>query len=281
MSNPNAPHFVLAAAKRIYAELPMLVTDSEWANIQPQVDTCLAALETQPDNFLASTQLVGLLAQYEPARLRLAQEMKVQEVISANISHEMAKIAGQLGLNPNAIDGLAAAAYARLTWEVDPETVPAPDEEVRTRGITLSDGGVGGAKSVKFRNMQVELWDFTKVAAGFVTTVFDTVAMPHPLLIAASVILTAAALHDALKVELSEQEASVFWGMIRAELNGKRGGLSEEIVLATTNDERKRYGLQPLSSLQVRHSLRKLEQIASIEMSDGVYRIVERYTIKD
>lgn len=274
-SNYNAPHFTLAAVKRIYADLPELV-GVDWTTIQPQVDQYIAQLEAQPNAYLPATQLAGLLAKYEPARQRLTDEMTIQRVISQNTADRMRNIAGNLGFDPDTIDGLTAAAYARLDWEADPETVPEP-EDTRVRHITIAEGGIDGGQSVKFRNMRLDLGDFTKIAAGFVTTGFDVIDKPHPLLIAAGVLLTAAALHDTMTIELSEQEASVFWGMIQA---GARD-LTEATILTTTNTEREKYGLDALNDAQVRHSLTKLEQIKSIQQVDDHYRIIERYTIKD
>lgn len=274
--NPNAPHFVLAAVKRLYPDLPNLIGPDSWNDIQPQVDTYVAVLEAGPNEYLVSTQLVGLLAQYEPARQRLTTEINVQEVISQNIAEQMQNIAIALGFDPATTDGLSAAAYSHLTWEVDPETIPAPGETIKSR-ISMVEGGVGGAKSVKFRNMRLYLGDFAKIAAGFVTTGSDILDKPHPLLIAAGVLLTVCALHDVMKVEVSEQEASVFWGMTKV---GKLK-MTEDAILTATNIEREKYGLEPLKETQVRHSLAKLVQIKSIEQTGDRYWIVEDYKIED
>jgi hypothetical protein len=188
----------------------------------------------------------------------------------------MHDIAKSLGFAPETVAGLYAAAFARLAWEVDPDTIPAPDDMV-TRDITLSEGGIGGATSVKFKNMRVTRWDFATIAAGFVATGFDITNAPHPLFIAACIILTARALRDTLDVPLSEQEASVFWGMIRA---GKLN-LTEADVLLATNKERVQYGLAELKAIQVQHSLTKLEKVKSIERSGDKYRIIEGYEIED
>ncbi|MBK8024767.1 MAG: hypothetical protein IPK19_25945 [Chloroflexi bacterium] len=177
--------------------------------------------------------------------------------------------------------GLTAAAYNRMTWEVDPETIPEPDDDVRTRGIALGEGGVGGAKSVKFRNMQLDLGDFAKISAGFITTGFDIIDKPHPLLIAAGVLLTVYALHDTMKIELSEQEASVFWGMIQATGTMKGAGLKLLTILETTNAERAKYHLDALTENQIQYSLDKLVRIHSVEITGKTYRIIERYTLKD
>lgn len=267
--NPNAPYFVLAAAKRIYPDLPSLIGTENWNAIQPEIVAYIRELETQPNAYLATTQLFGLLAKYEPARLRMAQELKVQEVITAIITPQMEQIAESLGSEPIAIDGLMAVAYTHMTWEVDPTTIPAPEEDVRLKGITLRDGGVGGA-SVKFKKLQIDLGDFFKLSAGVIAAAIGIIAAPAipavlPLSVVYAVLLTIGSLHDATKLDLSEQEASVFWGMVCAIGEMKGAGLYEATILAATNAEREKYGLELLKEAQVHHSLIKLERIKCIE----------------
>ncbi|MBZ0284470.1 MAG: hypothetical protein K8L97_27265 [Anaerolineae bacterium] len=283
--NPNAPHFVLAAVTRIYPHLSSLIGTENWNTIQPEIDAYIRELEAQPNADLANTQLFGLLARYESARLRMAQELKVQEVITAIISPQMEQFAISLGIDPTSIDGLIAAAYAHMMWEVDPATIPAPEEDVRLKGITLRDGGIGGA-SVKFKKLQLDLGGGANLAAGFIATAVGIIAAPTvplalPLLVVAGVLSTIGSLHNATKLELSEQEASVFWGMICAIGEMKGAGLYEATIVAATNAEREKYGLEPLKDAQMRHSLTKLERIKCIEKLDNTYRIIEPFTIKE
>ncbi len=275
--NYNAPHYTLAAVKRIYDDLPDLVGRDEWGTLRPQIDEHIAQLEAQPNNLLAATQLRSLLWPHTAANQRLTGEMQVQEVISRNIAGPLRDIASSLGFDPDTVDGLSAAAYARLEWEADPATIPAPDDDLSQRTVTFNQGPVGEAKSVKLKNMRLDLGDFTQIAAGFVTTGFDILDKPHPLLIAAGILLTVNALHGAMKIELSEQEASVFWGMIQA---GERD-LTEAAILTATNAEREKYGLPALNDTQLRHSLSRLAQIKSIAQTGDTYRIIEKYTVKD
>jgi hypothetical protein len=279
--NTNAPHFLLAAVSRIYPELPILIGADHWLTVQAQIDTLINGLETQPNNYLAMTQLFGLLSTYEPVRQCLSRDMTIQAVISDNISEQMRQIAQELKLSPESVEGLTAAALARLQWDVDTASIPAVGEEASTRGVTLSDGGIGGAKSVKFKNMKLDLGDAAKLSAGFVTTGFDIIDKPHPLVVAAGVLLTVCALYDAMKTNISEQDASVFWGMIQATGSMKGAGLKLPTILEKTNVERAHYHLDALSETQIRYSLEKLERLKSIEKVGDTYRIIERYTIKD
>lgn len=273
--NANAPHFILAAVTRIYSELPDLIGD-DWPTIQPQVDQHIAALKADPNNYAAMGQLSSLFWPYEQAQQRFNAELKVQEIIHQNIQAGIASIAGELGFDPNTVDGLTAAGFAKLHWDFDPETVP-PVDDSQTRAITMTKGGVDGGQSVKFTNMHLDVGTFSEIAAGFVTTGFDILDKPHPLLIAAGVLLTVRALHNAMKTELSEQEASVFWGMTQTE----EKELTEETIWHSTNREREKYGLPPLEAAQLRQSLTRLETIKSITRSDDTYTVTEKYTITD
>lgn len=275
--NYNAPYFVLAAVKRIYGELPSLTGAEAWSSIQPQVDAHIKTLEAEPDAFLASTQLFGLLAQYEPARQRMADEINIQADLSQSLEKQLRQIAEELGFDTRITAGLTAAALANLAWEADPETIPSAEELQRSR-LKLEQGGVGGATSVSFKNMRLSKWDFATVAAGFVTTGFDMANTPHPIFIAGCIVLVARMLRDKMTLHLSEQDASVFWGMIRA---GEQGELDKTAIMATTNAEREKYRLDPLSENQLERSLETLEKIKSIEKVGDVYRIIERFKIEE
>ncbi len=279
-SNPNAPHFVLAAVQRIYPELPDLIETGDWSEIRPSLDDYIGKLEANPNEYLVSTQLFSLLAEHERVRQRLAAEIKVQEVISQIIGSRVEEIATRLGYEPESVDGLSAAAYAKISWEFDPESVPAP-EDTAPRSIKLSEGGLGGAQSVKFKNLQLDLGGFSKILAGFLTTGVDIVSKPNPLLIAAAILLTVHALHDAMKTTISEQEASVFWGMIKAMERQNDAGLDEETILSVTNEQRLDYGLEPLKAREVRLSLSRLKQIGSVEQVRDVYHVVEGYKVSN
>ena len=276
MVNPNAPHFILAAIKRIYPELPALI-DGNWEQVGPQVDDDIRQLEEQPNAYMPATQLVQTLSSFGPAIERLNAELKVQVVVYQNIAEPLNEIASTLDVDEGAIDGLYAAMSSRLQWDVDRSTIPEVDDH-NQRTITFTQDGFEGAKSVKFRNMRLDMSDFTKLAAGFMTTGADLMDKPHPLLIAAGILLTINVLQDTIKIKLSEQDASVFWGMIQ--LDDKKT-LAEADILESTNVARDQYGLELLTDLNIRNSLRKLANINSIEKVDDGYRVIEKYKITD
>ena len=275
--NTRASHFILASVKRIYWELPALVDD--WESIQPEVDALIRQLEDTPNQHEASGDLLDLFSDSDAVITRIKQENTVQGVISNNIQQNMVAIAASLGFDVNTVDGLIAAAYNNMRWSVDESTLP--DDEA-LKSITLKPGGVDGGQSVKFKNMKLDLKDFSVLAAGFITTGYKILDKPHPLLMAAGVLLTIAALHDSMKIELSEEEASVFWGFVVATSHKVDKEISEADILAATNAERDKYDLDALTDKQFLRALDKLERIHSIKkVGDDVWRIEEQYNIED
>jgi hypothetical protein len=278
--NSNAPHFVSAAVQRIYPLLPDLI-GADWQNIQPQVDAYLTALRTQPDAYSEAAQLIALLTKHEPARQRLAQELTVQRIITENIVQPVQLLAAPLNLKAEQVERLMAAAYAGLRWEVDPETVP-PPEDTAKRTITLEAGGAAGARSVKFRNIDFDLHHLLTVCAGFLLMGMDMLESPTPLVIVGSILVIAGELCDEMTVEIDQQDATVFWGFIVAtneQLKERRA--SADVIFSVTNAQRGKYGMPALTDDQFRHSLYKLEQLGSIARVDGdMYKIIESFRVK-
>jgi hypothetical protein len=267
----NTPPFVLVAVRRIYDRLPALVGEN-WPQIVGQVDSHLQALETHPDNYLASTQLFGLLAQYEPARQRLSEELIVQEIFGDHIK------SGLADKHLSGDDSLLVAILSVLSWQVDSATVPSAAEmdSMRVmRGIILKAGGVDGAKSVKFQNFDIDLAKLAGVSAGFMLAGQE----PKPFVIAAGILIAISTLLSEMTLQIEQQEATVFWGMIQAIGTMTGAGLHEPTITAVTNTERAKRGLDALTEQQVRASLVKLEQLKSIQKSGNTYRIVESFKV--
>lgn len=282
MSNPNSPEFVLVAVKHIYDELPNLIGQDNWNSIGETVDKHMIAIEKaeKPEQrLLPSTQLFGALAQYEPARLRLASELKIQEIISENIGKAFATFS----TDDSALrDQLLAELLAGMRWEIEPETLPNQNEDVRNRGISLESGGTSGGKSLKFRNFTLDLADMMIIAGGFLFTGQDMIDKPKPFVLVAGVLLMVGTLLNAMTKEISQQEATVFWGFLVAASHKVDKQASTARILETTNSEREKRGLNPLTDTQFKYSMKILEQLSSIEsVDDSTWRIIERFEIKD
>lgn len=134
-------------------------------------------------------------------------------------------------------------------------------------------------RSIKLSNLvRADMGTILEVVAGGVMTGADMAAQPHPVIIAAGLLIMIRSFTRALKVELSEREASVFWGLIQACDAGKVAAF--DAVVERTNEVRAEAGLGPLSEGEIGLALRALESIKSIQSAkgkEGAWRIRERW----
>lgn len=274
---PSAPEIVLRSVRRIYDRLPALV-GADWSTIQPEIDKLIRELETQPDADRTSIQLRALLWPYKAAHQALTDAIN-ETIVQATITQNIAQPLAEMDLSAD--DDLLAALYAGMSWEVDPETVPDIDDDLRTRAITMKDGGASGGRSVKFRNLDIDLSKMMTMSAGFFMTGDSILDKPKPFVIAAGVLMIVGTLLSEMTVKIEQQEATVFWGFITATNDTpKNRQATAKTIFSTTNAERHKRSLPELSDEQFRHSLYKLEQLGSIEKTGDTYRIIERFRIK-
>ncbi|MBL8160547.1 MAG: hypothetical protein JNJ61_01070 [Anaerolineae bacterium] len=284
--DPNAPHFVLAAVTRIYADLPALV-GADWPQVQPQVDTYMMQLRAQPNQYLPMSQLLGLLAHYEPARQRMAAELDAQEQIGKEIIDSVAQMAREMKLDPAAAEGLLAAAFARMNWQMQPNDERELDDlKAQRYGVKLSDGGADGATITGLSNIQLDLGDLSSIAGGFISAGVGFAAAPIapqllPFAVLGTALATVSTIYKAMKVTISVQEATVFWGIIQGTQGVPGAGLYPDSILSYTNAERTQRGLAPLTAPQVNYSLERLYSLGCLARTGESYRIDQNYTVKD
>jgi hypothetical protein len=148
--------------------------------------------------------------------------------------------------------------------------VTGPAKQVRTRSVTIPQGGLGGAKSVKLRNLMVHTG---KVAEFFAHSAIFAVhgsAHPSPLLTALGVVLLANCVREGMTVHIPEQDATVFWGLIEAQKNpGNNKSAPESDILALTNQERGKVHLGILPPEAITRSLHHLAAIKCVKKVAG------------
>lgn len=272
--NPNAPRFILIAVKRIYPMLPTLIGEP-WPQIAPQVDRYLQALEQNAEDYRASTQLFGLLAGHESARQRLNVELTMQQIIADNVDAPLATM--QL----HADEPLLAAMLSVVSWDVDVAPAPSAEEATKAlRSITLKEGGVDGGRSIKFKNLEIDITKMMTMGGGFMLAGQNMLDKLTPFMLAGGVLVMVGTLLSEMTVKIEQQETTVFWGMIQATGTMRGAGLREQTIFEVTNAERAKYGLDALTEQQVRASLVKLKQLNSIALSGDTYRIIEKFKVK-
>src|SRR5690606_41300215 len=103
------------------------------------------------------------------------------------------------------------------------------------------------------------------------------------LLAAAGVLLIIRGLLKATTEEISEQDASVFWGVIQAQRHNVARRVTTARVLEHTNQERAKVQLPSLTEQQDRPALYNLVELGSVEQVDKeheIWCIIEKYKSK-
>jgi hypothetical protein len=284
MINANSPQNVVTAVQRVYSELPELIGLDRWVGLDAAIRSRIERLRRSMnpnEQLLLSIELMEQFAPYPRALERLNSELAIQVAVQSSVIVELDRLAAILGIDSEKTEAFLAASHMTLNWTVDPENMPGI-EDIKQRKITLAPGGMDGGKSMKFSNMHLDLGEMGEIAAGSMLAGYQMIDKPHPLIIAAGILLTIRALRKAMTVEISEQHASVFWGMTK--IRRLDNTCLESEILQHTNSEREKYGLKSLTEQDLRYSLSKLEQLHSIESVQDepkTWRITETYVIKE
>ena len=133
------------------------------------------------------------------------------------------------------------------------------------RFILMKTGGVGGAKSIKLGNIsELKILDFLETLAGILLIGGEDKYKANPIVVCAGLLLI---LHGIIKVatlEISEDEASVLWGLHLAK-NKQNNCCDEQAILSKTNSEREKYGCEVITEKVMRKALSKLVSYKCVE----------------
>ena len=284
MSDYRSPQHILNAFNRIEKELPTLVGKENWPDIDNQYQSQMQMLRQSSDvkqQRLLTRQLTQLITPYSAARERLNMEIELQALIADLLNPTLQTLSGQIGVNEEVVDSALAALEYTTQWSLD--SVELPDiTQVKERRLEIHEGGLDGGKTIKLKNIEFDFEKMPQLVGGSLLTIYGIFDKPHPLIIAAGVLATITAVVKAMTVTLSEQETSVFWGMIEACGNDCA---PESEILNATNKARIDYGMELLDERQLLNSLKKLERLECIEQKqkDPIthWCIIEKYKIKN
>jgi|LGOV01.1.fsa_nt_gb hypothetical protein len=283
MSSAMTPETILAALTSLEEELPPLVGLKSWKSIEKEFQAHMHRLQHSSDPVdreISASELVNIVAPYDDARERLREEIYLQHiraVLRDTMEKELPPIAAAIGVDDKVITPSADVALQSMVTE--PAKSGAPKDGVRL--IKIKTCGIGGGKTIKIRNLHLDLGVLIDLGAGVTMTVSKIVGQPHPIIIVAGVLLTIRSLMKAMTVSLSEQEASVFWGLIGAQNASIRA--DKTAIRKHTNSERTQYGLSALNENQVTEALKRLQALKCVKVSvqkPETWRIVENYTIE-
>jgi len=258
MADLYSPSNILAALNAAEPDLIALIGD-DWPQLADRYRQLKAALADEEGQWLASVEIIELFAPYAAARERLNRAILEQD-LRGSVALGLADIAAQIGATP------AAAA----------------PPEPRMRSISLKSPAQ--ATSIKLGNFSFDFGEVSELAAGVIMTGSDVIGdlgVKHYVLVAAGVLLIARSLLKAMTVELSEREATVFYGLAQAA--GPDKTATEAAILQRANAARKEVGLKPLDADDLRNALHRLAEIKSVGRVEGSpdrWQIVEQYHLK-
>lgn len=273
------PDNIQAALESLESELPSLTGKDAWNTIKDEFHTLKRRLQESDDpeecDRLAS-ELIDLLVPYEDARDRLKEETRLQHirvVLQDTMETDLPAFAATMGMDNMIVEPSAAIVLKSMV--VDPE-----ESEVRL--IKIKEGGIEGGKSIKIHNLHLNLRVMTELIASTTITGTTVITQPDPHIVVAGVLLIINSLTETVTIPLSEEETSVFWGLVLA--RDSDNSAEECLIVEYTNDERIKHGRQPLTNEGVRGALRRLEKLKSVEPLEGeqdtdIWRIVEKYEI--
>ena len=276
MSNDFYPYQILSAIKRIEAELINIVGEED--SVIRDVSVLKVKLEqatNRDEQLKLASQLIAHVATNEKIKDILNAELTLQRELWNQLASEIPETISLQASKQT----VALTTYA-LKWQLDSEQLPEIDE-ISERNISIKHGGLGTGKSIKLKNLSLDIGEMSEIAAGIMLAGFNIIDKPHPFVIAAGILFAIRALTKAMTVQLSEGEISVFWGMIQA--RDAENMTQFENIVQQTNAERDKSGLDSLTERQVLNALARLEQLKSVEKVaelSGTWRIVERFKVR-
>lgn len=267
-----APEELAVILQQLEPDLPALVGVDAWAEISPAWVDRLNRLRTSQEpveKMRLAAELRMMLAPYAPAR----EQLRIASGGVNQYQQWLTQVADWMEKNggiQDQVDQLRAAAALHT-------------HTAQTRQVILQ--GVGQkAKSIKWANLEFDFGEATATAAGALAAISDIVDTARNYwLMAAGVLVIIGSLLKTLTQEISAQDAAVFWGVIQAQLQHPSRKVDTVKVVEHTNQERAKVYLEPLSELQVRHSLHNLVQLGSVQEMDGakeIWRVVETYRVR-
>lgn len=196
--------------------------------------------------------------------------------------HELRELGKKLGVSSGAIEASALVVTSAVSCSESKRIIregeSPPASTVGVVDIKPLTSTVR-TRSIKWRNLfHTDMRTLLEIAAGGVLTGADIAALPHPILIAAGLLIMISSFTRAFQIEFSEREASVFWGLIRA--CGRKKLAHFDAIVDKTTEVRCEAGLDPLSRVQVEAALKLLqstESIRRVSKKPAVWRIRERW----
>jgi hypothetical protein len=269
---------VLEIIVQIKGELSSLIDAEEWPIFNNMFTKHMNDLESSNDvttRQKASILLVSLLAKFPKVRPLFLSELENQGTrkFFKNIEADISKVCDEIG-----VDAIQATMVVTMVQESIKFTQFRDEESQRL--LIIPKGGIAPGKSIKLSNIRLDLVEITELISGLLLASVDKGL--NPLLVIAGILLTIRSIYKIMSVDISAQEASVFWGAVHVRDNNNM--VNQEVLTTATNIERQKFGLDALSKDQVINSLHKLQLLGSVERVEGMtneWQVKENYQFVD
>lgn len=276
------PLQVLAALTKIEQDLPALVGEADWQLIGSQVNQILTTFRgtSNPDQqAVIALELIDMLSPYPAADRRLRQVLNANSdgqlafvaYLQQQVKPALLEIAAREGISPVEVEQVLAQLLESATITQDDSAI---------KGLSLSQGGIDGGKLAGVNYLDIDLLKMGAFLSGAVLTIVGVI--PTPWLFPLALIVTLAPLQDIATKNLERDDATVLWGLMHA-TGRPNNSVREYFVFETTNKERQRFELHPLSEEVVRSSLNTLKRlgIAQHDKAANHWSFVEHIKIAD
>ncbi|MBK9745760.1 MAG: hypothetical protein IPO91_03180 [Chloroflexi bacterium] len=281
----NDPLNVYVALKRIEIDLPVLLEENARDEVLRRLAISAQQLKQESDpktRKLIVADIRQILWMHEQAKKRFTEELRAQAVIVNNLHDSLVHVLPSTTFERQKLDHALLELLSHIAWQSSPESDPVDSGETH-RAISISPGGFN-AKSIKFSNLRLSVVDLLKLAGGTLGAGVAVLNSSHPYLIMFTALALAATFVEASTKELSEQDASVFWGFVVASRDNPERISEENATFETTNDERAGYGFEAISEKQFKVSLIALTRLGVIKRVNGSgnqWKIIEQYHVRD
>lgn len=295
MPDRFSPVSVLSATSRMKNDLVKLVGVDSLGMFVREIEILTSQLRTSSDQFEKQqflAELISLFADHPRLRERFNAEINAQSLMRERINRSLSSLSNHWILSEKNLTESLDWISSAFEWELDQNTIAVlgklDEESTRTVHLNLSGIETDEPESytIKLSNLRVNWVQFSLIV-GQTMVMGGEIAQsekPNILILVGAILTMVAVLGDAMKKNISAQDASVFWGMIQACEANQLKQVTEEDILRETNVERKSYDLQPLTEVELHNSLRSLKNIKTIKRvrnKQKVWEMSESYITWD
>jgi len=154
-----------------------------------------------------------------------------------------------------------------------------PNDNARI--ISLMPGGVGGAKSIKLKNIRsIDIATTFETLAGILMVAGEDKYHANLYVVIAGILLIIQGVLKLSFQKMEEREASVLWGFYKAK--NKAGIAPESLIVRMTNSERTKYGYKELNEADVTNALYTLMSykcVSKVDRSIRQWKLVEKILV--